>query len=100
MIILFNAINYSKENSDLIITAKKEVDCIFIQVANFVKHISEHNLERIFQPFVRLDEARNSKTGGSGLGLAITKKIIELHGGTIEADLTDDLITFTIKLPI
>ena len=95
-----NAINYSKENSDLIITAKKEVDCIFIQVANFVKHISEHNLERIFQPFVRLDEARNSKTGGSGLGLAITKKIIELHGGTIEADLTDDLITFTIKLPI
>ena len=95
-----NAINYSKENSDLIITAKKEVDCIFIQVANFVQHISEQNLERIFQPFVRLDEARNSKTGGSGLGLAITKKIIELHGGTIEADLTDDLITFTIKLPI
>ena len=47
-----------------------------------------------------VDEARNSKTGGSGLGLAITKKIIELHGGTIEADLTDDLITFTIKLPI
>ena len=43
---------------------------------------------------------RNSKTGGSGLGLAITKKIIELHGGTIESDLTDDLITFTIKLPI
>ena len=58
-----NAINYSKENSDLIITAKKtKLDCIFIQVANFVKHISEHNLERIFQPFVRLDEARNSKT--------------------------------------
>ena len=97
-----NAINYSKEYrlTDWLPTAKKEVDCIFIQVANFVKHISEHNLERIFQPFVRLDEARNSKTGGSGLGLAITKKIIELHGGTIEADLTDDLITFTIKLPI
>ena len=77
LIILFrNAINYSKEKFRFNNHCQKEVDCIFIQVANFVKHISEHNLERIFQPFVRLDEARNSKTGGSGLGLAITKRLL------------------------
>lgn len=37
----------------------------------------------IFQPFVRVDDSRNSKSGGTGLGLAITKAIIEKHGGTI-----------------
>lgn len=95
-----NAINYSKKNTDLIIRAQKEAQNIIIEVTNYVENISEHNIERIFQPFVRLDEARNSKTGGSGLGLAITKKIIELHNGTIKAELIDNIITFTIKLPL
>lgn len=37
----------------------------------------------IFEPFVRVDAIRNSKTGGTGLGLAISKAIIEKHGGSI-----------------
>ncbi|WP_341357512.1 HAMP domain-containing sensor histidine kinase [Rossellomorea sp. y25] len=42
--------------------------------------------ERIFEPFVRMDESRNGETGGTGLGLSIAKKIIEQSGGTIELD--------------
>lgn len=95
-----NAINYSVNNSQLIINAKQEDNQINIKVCNYVENISEHNLERIFEPFVRLDEARNSKTGGSGLGLAITKKIIELHHGTIEANTVNNMIIFEIKLPL
>ena len=38
----------------------------------------------IFNPFVRVDSARNSQTGGTGLGLAITLKIIVAHGGNIK----------------
>ena len=37
----------------------------------------------IFEPFVRVDATRNSKTGGTGLGLSISKAIIEKHGGNI-----------------
>jgi len=37
----------------------------------------------IFEPFVRVDATRNSKSGGTGLGLAISKSIIEKHGGNI-----------------
>ena len=59
-----------------------------------------NKLKHIFEPFVRLDESRNSKTGGSGLGLAITKKIIELHNGTIHVNLDNNLIIFTVKLPL
>ncbi|TMU87166.1 HAMP domain-containing histidine kinase [Bacillus sp. BHET2] len=42
--------------------------------------------EKIFEPFVRIDESRNGETGGTGLGLSIAKKIVELHGGSIELD--------------
>lgn len=95
-----NAINYSINNSDLIIDASKINNSIIIKVSNHTENINENSLKHIFQPFVRLDEARNSKTGGSGLGLAITKKIIELHSGTIDASIKDDLIIFKIMLPL
>lgn len=42
--------------------------------------------EIIFEPFVRADNSRNSKTGGTGLGLAISKGIIKIHGGDIKID--------------
>lgn len=95
-----NAINYSTKNSQLIITAKKNTNKIIITVTNQIDNQNTTNIDDIFQPFVRLDAARSSKTGGSGLGLAITKKIVELHHGTINAKLTVNLITFTIELPL
>ena len=97
---VFNAINYSDKDSKININAKKENDHILIKLSNSVNFVDKNKLNHIFEPFVRLDESRNSKTGGSGLGLAITKKIIELHHGTIHVDLVDKLIIFTVKLPL
>jgi two-component system sensor histidine kinase CpxA len=42
-------------------------------------------LEKIFQPFYRIDDARERSTGGVGLGLAITDQAIRLHGGSVRA---------------
>jgi signal transduction histidine kinase len=45
--------------------------------------VPEDHRERVFERFVRLDEARARDAGGSGLGLAIVKEIVTAHGGTV-----------------
>lgn len=45
--------------------------------------IPEDAFERVFEPFVRLEESRSRETGGIGLGLAIARTIVRGHGGDI-----------------
>ena len=47
--------------------------------------VSEKELDKIFEPFYRIDNARERSTGGVGLGLAITDQAIRLHGGSVRA---------------
>ena len=46
--------------------------------------IPPDELERVFQPFYRLEASRNRETGGNGLGLPITRNIARAHGGDVE----------------
>ncbi len=46
--------------------------------------IPEAELEKVFEPFYRLESSRNRETGGTGLGLAIARNIAQTHGGDIE----------------
>jgi signal transduction histidine kinase len=45
--------------------------------------IPEVDLERVFQPFLRLESSRNRETGGTGLGLPIARNIMRAHGGDV-----------------
>lgn len=95
-----NAINYSKENTDIDINVKKKNKEIEVEIINQGKTIPKDKLDKIFENFYRLDTSRTSKTGGSGLGLAISKQIVELHNGNIKVNSDKNKTIFTIILPI
>ena len=95
-----NAINYSFPDSVIQFTLVPMPGSVQICVQNKGNTIPPEKLERIFEQFYRLDSARSSGTGGAGLGLAIAKEIIELHHGIITAYSADEVIRFTIQLPL
>lgn len=98
--LLRNAVNYSFQNSTIEITAEKKDTGIYMCFSNHGNTIPKEKLNRIFEQFYRLDISRATKTGGAGLGLAISKKIVELHKGTITASSENEKIEFRIFLPI
>ncbi len=95
-----NAVNYSYENSPIIIQSKKDNDHLQLHFINNGPAIPKDKLSRIFEQFYRLDTARGTKTGGAGLGLAIVKEIVELHGGTISAQSEEEKVEFIVRLPL
>ena len=95
-----NAVNYSKENTDIDISIINKENQVTVNITNKGKQIPKEKLDKIFEKFYRLDSSRTSKTGGSGLGLAIAKEIVELHGGRIYAESDMKETTFCVTLPI
>jgi CheY-like chemotaxis protein len=62
--------------------------------------ITAENIQKLFQPFIQIDSALNRQYNGTGLGLTLVKRLVELHGGTVE--LTSELgvgSCFAINLP-
>jgi signal transduction histidine kinase len=81
-----NALRYTPEQGSiklaLLLTADGNVS---VRVADTGKGIAEENLGGLFERHSPLRQSSNRSHGGGGLGLLITKRILELHGSTIEA---------------
>lgn len=82
LILLDNAIKYSKEAIDVRIVPMKSG--IKLEVTDYGIGVPENEIPYLFDRFYRVDEARHRSTGGSGLGLSIAKKIIDLHNGKVD----------------
>ena len=76
--------NAGKYAGEVWVTAVRDEDDIDIIVDDNGSGIPEAQLEEVFRPFYRLDEARNLDEGGTGLGLAIARDIARGHGGDIQ----------------
>ncbi|MTI15038.1 ATP-binding protein [Sansalvadorimonas verongulae] len=63
--------------------------------------MDEKDMERVFEPFVRLEQSRNRDTGGIGLGMAIARNIIHAHGGKIHlANRPEGGLQIQVALPL
>jgi signal transduction histidine kinase len=82
---LNNAIHYTPEGGEIIITSQHTDDFIEISVQDTGSGISPEHLPHIFERFYRADQSRSRKTGGAGLGLAIVKHLVEAQGGQVSA---------------
>jgi CheY-like chemotaxis protein/anti-sigma regulatory factor (Ser/Thr protein kinase) len=83
--ILTNAAKYTTERGTIRVTAERSDDRVVLCVEDDGVGIAPELLPRVFEPFVQGDRSLDRSEGGLGMGLAVTKKLIELHGGTVSA---------------
>ena len=83
--VIRNAVRYGPSGSKVGIEARRIDSRIEVVVRDSGPGVPEKDLELIFEPFYRVDAARNRAVGGDGLGLAIAARAIGIHGGRIEA---------------
>ena len=90
--IIGNAVAHSPSQAEISVTLTGNT----LQVRNTDVSIDSADLEKIFEPFYRVDRSHSRNTGGSGLGLYIVKTILERHGFLFHMDSTADEVCFTV----
>ena len=87
--IVRNAIRYTRDGTVVEVRVERHItsqrEQAVIRVLDSGPGVPDDALDKIFQPFYRLDDARNRQTGGAGLGLSIADRAVRLHGGQLRA---------------
>lgn len=97
--VLRNAIRYAPSGSAVELRVSDLKDRVTITIRDYGPGVPEEMLERIFDPFVRVDESRDAKTGAVGLGLAITRRAVLLHHGVVTAGNASPGLRVIIEIP-
>ncbi|MBD2869022.1 sensor histidine kinase [Paenibacillus arenilitoris] len=95
---LMNAIRYTPEQEEIVVTATERKDTVIIGIENKGVHIPAEQLDKIWDRFYRGEQSRHRSTGGTGLGLAIAKQILELHGAPYGVRNTEEGVLFHFEL--
>jgi len=96
-----NAVHYSPADTRVALNCQVKQDLVEITVTDQGVGIAPSELDRIFERFYRVDQARSRSSGGTGLGLAIVKHVCQNHGG--ECIVWSEVgigSTFTLRLPL
>lgn len=99
--VISNAIRFSIDKKEVIVTTYFKDDYACVDVKDNGIGINQSDIEKIFDPFFRSEDARSKKIEGTGLGLPIVKHIIEEHKGVIKINSSPELgSTFTLCFPL
>lgn len=97
--VIGNAVKYSRPGGRVTVTVGRELQKVVVSVKDTGVGIPEADLPRVFDGFYR-GQAAESGPGGAGIGLAVTRRIVEIHGGSIRAESEPGRgSTFVITLP-
>ncbi len=97
--VLRNAIRYSPEKSDIDVRVEEDSAGAEIEVRDYGPGVPDELLQQIFDPFFRVEQARDEESGGIGLGLSIAKRSIRLHRGTITAENAEPGLRVRMSIP-
>ena len=78
-----NAIKYNHSDGQVIVTAERKEQHVYLSVEDTGNGIPKELKERVFEPFFRVDKSRSRELGGVGLGLALVHEIGRTHDGSI-----------------
>jgi two-component system sensor histidine kinase CpxA len=100
-----NAIRYTQERTSVEIELSSEQGAqgpeAVLKVSDCGSGVPPQALQKLFEPFYRLDDARERQTGGVGLGLAITERAVRFHGGKVAArNRPEGGLQIEIRLPL
>jgi CheY-like chemotaxis protein/nitrogen-specific signal transduction histidine kinase len=96
-----NAIKFTRRGGKVRFQAILREHVLELVVRDTGIGIRAEDLGRLFNEFERLELPKGMKAEGSGLGLALTKRIVELHGGTVAVESEIEKgSTFTVRLPL
>jgi len=99
--LLSNGIKFTPEKGEVTLRVWREKRRVIFQIEDTGIGIAPEETPLLFEKFKQIEDFRQRVHGGTGLGLALTKKLVELHGGTIEVEsgLGEGSI-FTVNLPV
>lgn len=97
-----NAVKFSKQGGEVEVSLRPERGKVELRVSDDGEGILPEFLPHVFESFRQADASPASVRSGLGLGLAIVKALVELHGGTVDADSAGagKGSTFTVRLPV
>ena len=99
--LLDNAIKYTEDGGRVWLRARAEADEVVIVVEDSGVGIDPALLPQVFDLFIQADRSLERKQGGLGLGLTLVRRLVEMHGGRVEAASAGPGFgsAFTIRLP-
>jgi two-component system, sensor histidine kinase and response regulator len=99
--LLSNGLKFTPRGGRVTLRAVADQGRIVIDVEDTGVGMRAEDLGRLFKEFERIQSASGPKPEGTGLGLALSKRLVELHGGTIAVKSEPGKgSTFTVSLPV
>jgi PAS domain S-box-containing protein len=99
--LISNAVKFTDRGGIVRVRARRDEDRVSIAVIDTGIGIAPADLSRLYRTFEQLTLPSGDRPGGTGLGLALTKRLVEMHGGTIDVESELGVgTTFTVRIPV